>query len=135
MPSFIMLLHLGQLLIRLWIGHMLNTWLLTLIMQLYSGFLHLLRHILFYNLQISFLNIASNSCSLLTVTVATTNNQTCIGYMGSKDCCLSWYWLPVVRVVYCSQKPIVPLFSIVSMLCTALTRPTVRVAHAEHPQE
>jgi hypothetical protein len=61
MLPFIMLLHLGQLLIRLYIGHMLNTGLLTLTMQSYSSFLHLLRHILFYNFQILFLNIASDN--------------------------------------------------------------------------
>jgi hypothetical protein len=61
--------HLGQLLIRLWIGHILNTGLLTPTMQSYHSFLQLLRHILSYNLQSSFLDITSDKFASLLIFV------------------------------------------------------------------
>lgn len=66
MPAFSMLHHLGQLLMRLWIGHVLSIKVLILIMCSESSFLYL-RDILFYKLLNLSFSTLSDDCSPLVI--------------------------------------------------------------------
>ena len=65
MPAFFFSHHPAQPLNGLWNGHVLNIGLPTLTMQLSSSLLHVLKNILFCNLQNLPLDIVSDNCPLL----------------------------------------------------------------------